>query len=266
MILTCPSCRTKYVVPDSAIGLDGRRVRCAQCRFSWFQDGPDALPDASVPPAAPATPRPAPVAPPASDPAAEQPPMPVADTPPAEPEPQADPAVDTRAVPDPASEATGWTTADQESDDDRPPVRARRNPARMWTWIAVISALLMVGALTAIYFIGPQQIAAWMNGGAAPTSADDALRFTRRDLAREPLPTDRELFTVTGEITNVSGETQRIPQIRAEVTDADQNVIFAWTIAPPASELGAGQAITFSSASTDVPKGGRSLSLRFAAP
>ena len=43
MILVCPECRTRYVVPDSAIGMDGRQVRCASCKHSWFQDGPEPV-------------------------------------------------------------------------------------------------------------------------------------------------------------------------------------------------------------------------------
>lgn len=38
MILTCPSCGTRYVVKDGAIPSGGRTVRCAQCKHSWHQD------------------------------------------------------------------------------------------------------------------------------------------------------------------------------------------------------------------------------------
>jgi len=160
----------------------------------------------------------------------------------------------------------GWAPAEPQPEPEpawEKPRRARRNPARLWTMAAVVAALLMVGALAAIYFVGPQQIAAWMGSDAAP--AGERLRFTRRDVTREPLPTDNELLTVTGEITNVTDEVQRVPQIRAEVTDAEQRVIFHWMIAPPVRELQPRQSVTFSSVSTDVPKGGRNLNLSFGA-
>ena len=37
MILTCPQCETRFVVPDTAIPPGGRSVRCAKCQAKWHQ-------------------------------------------------------------------------------------------------------------------------------------------------------------------------------------------------------------------------------------
>ncbi|WP_028657558.1 zinc-ribbon domain-containing protein, partial [Novosphingobium sp. B-7] len=73
MIIACPACATRYVVPDSAIGVDGRTVRCAKCRHSWFQAGPELPPRPSEQAAPPETaavetvpPPPVPAPPPAA--------------------------------------------------------------------------------------------------------------------------------------------------------------------------------------------------------
>ena len=51
MILTCPNCSTKYLVDPAALGVDGRRVRCARCRHIWLQEPEVRIAD--VPPVAP---------------------------------------------------------------------------------------------------------------------------------------------------------------------------------------------------------------------
>ena len=114
MIIACPACATRYVVPDSAIGIEGRTVRCAKCRHSWFQDGPEL---AVPPPPLMAEPEAAaPVPPPpvaveeAADPAA---PAPVA-------VPDGEAQWDQPAAPEPAATPDEPSSAPADWDQPRP--------------------------------------------------------------------------------------------------------------------------------------------------
>ncbi|MEE4201652.1 zinc-ribbon domain-containing protein [Erythrobacter sp.] len=106
MIIACPACATRYVVPESAIGVDGRTVRCAKCKHSWFQE--PALPgpatdkataagsatSASPAPPAPAPPEPEPEPGAGPEPVPAPPPTAAAETAPGVSSPPPGPAID----------------------------------------------------------------------------------------------------------------------------------------------------------------------------
>lgn len=54
MILTCPSCGTRFAVDARAIGVTGRRVKCSRCAEIWFTEADPAelaaLADVQPPP------------------------------------------------------------------------------------------------------------------------------------------------------------------------------------------------------------------------
>ena len=75
MILTCPSCGTRYSVDGAKFPSQGRTVRCAKCGHSWHQ-APEA---AAEPEAVRDTPPPAPPAEAASGPVPGSAPEPVPD-------------------------------------------------------------------------------------------------------------------------------------------------------------------------------------------
>ena len=56
MIVTCPSCATRYLVDPAVLGELGRMVRCARCTHSWMETPPADMPmrvDLTVAPAEP---------------------------------------------------------------------------------------------------------------------------------------------------------------------------------------------------------------------
>ena len=246
MILSCPACKTRYVVPDSAVGPAGRQVRCASCRHSWFQDPPP--PRASEPAAAPIAAAPAPPARPAAAPAATIPPVPPPAVVPREP--QADVP---RAAPRPASALLGPAPEEEPADFDafahEPPFRPRRNRAKMWTIAAIVAAVLMLGAAAAISYFGVPGL-----GGRLALAGDPARSpltiVAGKTNKPAPMESGNALLTVAGQITNPTDRPQRVPPIRAELHDEAGRAIHDWLISPPVAELQPGQSASFSSAKT----------------
>jgi predicted Zn finger-like uncharacterized protein len=56
MIVTCSKCEKRYVIDPRALGAPGRRVRCANCRHTWFEAAPEESQSAIELPPLPETP------------------------------------------------------------------------------------------------------------------------------------------------------------------------------------------------------------------
>lgn len=269
MLLVCPSCRTRYVVPDSAIGAAGRQVRCANCRHSWFQEGPSSVappklePVAPQPPAAPApTPPPAPVPPPPVVRAPQAPsPEPMGpgfssfDSPP----PSVEPSLFDRSEPAP----TGLRAAiaadelpDRSQFTHEPPFRPRRNPAKIMTYAAIAFALLVAVAGGAIWYSG------WLDGRVAAAGQESKLQIVLHDNLQLGRAADQSpYFIASGSIVNPTAEKQPVPNMLVTLKDASGRSIYNWEMKPPVRTLAPGATVDFSQLKRDVPLASSKISI-----
>lgn len=291
MILTCPSCATRYVVPDSAIGHEGRRVRCASCKHSWFQEGAElaARPGPAsqiiaeeravvVAPVSPAPAAPDPVSPvditsvePAPSPAAVTADAPTGTVPDAAPLPVAAPVAEPAPALSPVPEAVATASSAPERDNFadyaaaefvRPRCRPRRNPARYWTIGAILFALVAAAAGGALWHFGPP---AWaVNLGLAVDRQQPQLLFyLPKEPERRKLPTGEEYFAFSGRIVNSADQELTVPPIVVELRDAQGRLVFSWITKADKARLKPNEEARVSESRLDIPKNARNLSLKF---
>jgi predicted Zn finger-like uncharacterized protein len=237
MIIQCPACATRYVVPDGAIGAEGRTVRCAKCRHNWFQDGPDL----AAPPA-PVVPQPAPLP---------------------EPEPEPDPTPEPIPAPAPLSPFSRTTAPppelpDQSPFDAEPPFRARRNWLKVWTWAAAIFALFAVGIIFAVSYWGLPDWVPVNRPDFALEEPDLQLDFPDDQQVKREMPGGQEYFAVNGTITNIGSTARSVPPILVVLRDARERNVWQRVITPDQATLAPGESVNISQAFSDnIPRAAR---------
>ena len=294
MIIACPACSTRYVVPDNAIGVDGRTVRCVKCKHSWFQEGASAEGVVASEQVAETASPPPPPPPPVEEPPVESGPAPAPRfrvnepgqseaprrrrplVPPSAPAEEAEPAPRGRApdfdeTPPPSFVETPEDEPEPDFDgpvheemheddlvsrfDHSPPFGPRRNTLKLWTWAAAMFALLAAGAVFAMTRYGTPDWWPVEKPLFGEAQPDLALSFPPDEQRWRELENKTWMFTAKIEVTNNAREARRLPPVLIVMLNEREDQIYSWVVTPPQPTLAPGETLVIDEARTDVPRG-----------
>ncbi len=243
MLIACPSCATRFAVPEVALGQKGRTLRCARCGDKWFQP---AAADMAVDTAATASDA-AQTASPAGQllPGFEG--FSLGESP---------STLDGRAsekVPPPVFALGG--DAIPEALGARAPRRsteeaAGRRRGTALLWVSIVLLLLLGAGAYGVFAFQDRLVALW------PPAAQylDTLGLRRhvvgagltfRDSSSERVTQgDRESLVVRGVIANVTEQARDIPLMRLALFD-DRTPVQDKVVRPPVDHLDGGATAAF---------------------
>lgn len=281
MHIVCPHCTTSFAIDPHAIGADGRTVRCARCKGTWFALPADARDEpafatagagASSAAALPAHPQePVPRLPAGGDgvsiPTVESPPL------------AGDAATIDGTEPAAVLDATALPTSDAGAPRParkpaakraRKPARHTRRAAAPRRALAWPAACLATGLAVAALLTFRVEVVRTLPQ-TAPLFRAIGLDVNLRGLAFRDVKTVRgavdgkPALIVEGTVESLARRTVDVPRLRFAVRDGKDVEIYAWTTAPERATLDPGSRAHFRSQLAEPPAEARRIEVRFIA-
>jgi predicted Zn finger-like uncharacterized protein len=242
MLIVCPSCASEYIIDPAQIGTEGRTVRCAACRETFFVAGEPEITDEEL----------------------------------AETE-DYNAFLATQAWPEPEPEISVEATSGRSHEGETAPSARRRMPSlglgRLMTGLRALPRGGVIAASLALLaggiVVGREPIVR-----AAPATArlyaavklpvnPTGLEF--RGVRSELVVNGAEkLLVVEGEIVNVARRETGVPIIELSVRGAERLPLYSWTNDAPRKTLAAAESVRFKTRLASPPSEGREVVVRFA--
>lgn len=224
MILTCPSCATRYFADEASLGAAGRPVRCAACGHTWRARASDITENAGE-----------------LDEAALEAALDAPD--------------DNIPLEEEADHHAGLPLA--------PGAPNMRGAVFGWAGAgAGILALMALAVVFRVEIVGlwPKMASAYAAAGFTVTA--EGLVFENPAAApgySEGEPT----LTITAVVRNTSGRVREVPPVWIGLFDEDGEEVFSWSVALQVEELHPREAARFTAMLAQPPVAAEDLELRF---
>ena len=234
MILTCPSCGTRYRADPANFSAPGRNVRCAKCGNVWFQPAPEPEPAtaANVP----------------------------------EPARLALPGSSESQTSGGWGERSGSRANEEQGSGDW---RQRIADAGLQP-VAIIAVLVFIAALgwaaqhyrQAVVRLWPESARFYTAVGLPVNVGSIAIQDV--DL-RQETQDGTPVLSVTGRLVNITDRDQPIPRLRVVVFDHTRRELYRWTFDPGFASLAAGAEHDFGTTLPNPPPDAQSVNVNLAA-
>jgi predicted Zn finger-like uncharacterized protein len=241
MVIVCPSCASEYIIDPARLGGDGRTVRCANCRTTWFvtaeeqPDGDTTLADLP-----------------------SQPGWDNADQVGAGPE----------RLPGYAADAQKGTKARARRERAFSFAGLASSPAARRAAVAVVTIgcfalpFLVVGSRARVVEALPATAKLYAGVGLPVNLRGLEFRGMKSELVAAGADI---VLVVEGEVVNITGRDATVPPIEISVRGADGQMLYSWTNEAPQAVLGPSETASFRARLAAPPEGARHVLVHFAA-
>ena len=256
MLLSCPHCSAQFQVADAAIG-NGRTVRCARCRESWFAqpepvfaevvDGGAAIPQ-----------EPAPMREDDFAVAADE----VEDSPPIAAE------IDVTPEDRIAEPAESLVQPKPEAEIVERKAR-KRLPFQSYKIPRPVVIVFVASIAAVITIVGPRESIVRLMPDLAGGYAAIGLPVNLRGLEFRGVRTTQEVqdgipvLVIEGEVVNVTKHPVEVPRVRIAVLGPSKQELYSWTTLLQRSVLSDNEKVSFRSRLASPPPNGQEVLVRF---
>ena len=130
--------------------------------------------------------------------------------------------------------------------------------------MAILLVAVVVAALAAAFWVlAPPE---WKSRLGLASDGASPLALVTTHMDRQRLESGNELLTITGRVINPTSKEQSVPPLQAQLRSSAGQLVYSWTIAPPARSLPPGASASFNSAEVNVPPGGDELTITLGTP